>query len=115
VVPRVRAPCFRKQRKDRKKITIGVFAIALSRLDKAEDTAGRLRSGIGAREQPILAADDEGADRVLRLIVIGRQPLMVEKTLKLVPLAQKIGEGRTGFTRRKNFGLCLLRPELELD
>lgn len=71
-------------------------------------------AAIGPTEEPIFAAHDEGANRILRMIVVRRQPLMIEKTLKLVPLAQKIGEGRTGFARRKYLGLSLLRPELEL-
>ena len=54
-------------------------------------------------EEPVLATQDERSYGVLRYVIVGRQPRMIEEPHQLVPLTGGVGEGLSRGSR----GQCL--------
>ena len=74
-------------------IGLWLDAVHLGRLDHRIDRGGTRAAGLGAGEQPVLAADGDGADRALGNIVVDLEPTVAEEAGERLPSPGAITNG----------------------
>ena len=65
-------------------VAFGIEAVGLSRFQKSIDGNAGVGAVLGITEEPVLPADDNGADRVLHLVVADLDLTVFEERAKVL-------------------------------
>ena len=82
----------RERGEDEAQVGVGLEGVGLGGFDEAVEVGAGVGAADGVGEEPVLAADDEGPDRVLDEIGVERDAAVVEDADELRPLVVEIAE-----------------------
>ena len=94
-------------------IGLRVDAVHLGGLDDHHGASQRLRTGLGAREEPVLAADSNRAQGALGCIVVDGDPTILREQAEGAPSAKAISEGFGEIGLAGDTGELLFGPQAE--
>ncbi len=69
-----------------------IYVVELGCLDEAEDAGGAVAALIGAREQPVLAATGDAAQRALGRVVIDLEATIVDVVGERRPARERVAD-----------------------